>query len=180
VHWAGWETDTFRLQKAGWKISAEQDIMSNSMYLAMAHDGLGMRAISDRLVFNYHMAADGYRGMEYVRDFVIQMRHVGRDIHVQTHGPMSFSFQPIDAMPTFTENRITKLEDLAHFAAPLVKTREIIIPQDSVPELLERILKLQQPARTDRIREQVRNPEGSTWEAQPQQRMEAQIISMVA
>jgi hypothetical protein len=47
-----------------------------------------------------------------------------------------------------------------------VKTREIIIPQDS---LLERILKLQQPARTDRIREKMgKSPEG--FEVIPRQK----------
>jgi hypothetical protein len=71
---------------------------------------------------------------------------------IHENGRVDWSFNAIDATPSFTERRISRVEDLAHFAAPLVKTREIIIPQDSVPELLERILKLQQPARTDRIR----------------------------
>lgn len=59
-----------------------------------------------------------------------------------------------------------------HFAGPLIRTSEIIIPEESVPELLERILKLQQPARMDRIREELRG------ERRREQKFHAQIISM--
>jgi hypothetical protein len=177
VHWAGWETDTFRLQKAGWKISAEQDFWQRRMRLAMEHTECQMRGMSPYLDFEYEYAI---RDPRYLNDIVFHVDHVmGREVRVYEHGRIEWAFQPIDAQPTFTENKISRIEDLAHFAAPLVKTREIIIPQDSVPELLERILKLQQPARTDRIREEYRrSPEG--FEVAPQQRMEAQIISLAA
>jgi hypothetical protein len=74
--------------------------------------------------------------------------------------------------------RIRRIEDLCHFAAPLVRTKEIIIPQESAPDLLDRILGLQQPAKTDRIREEMRNPEGLT--VIPKQNFHAQIISLAA
>jgi hypothetical protein len=54
----------------------------------------------------------------------------------------------------------------------------VIIPEESVPKLMERILELQQPARTDRIKEQMRSPEG--YDRQPQQKFQAQIISLAA
>jgi hypothetical protein len=54
----------------------------------------------------------------------------------------------------------------------------VIIPEESVPDLLERILKLQQPARTERLKEEMRNPEGLI--TVPKQNFHAQIISLAA
>jgi hypothetical protein len=87
-------------------------------------------------------------------------------------------FKDIDAQPTISHSKITKLEDLAHFAAPLVRCNEIIIPEESVSTLMERILTLQQPARTERLKEQLRSPEGLA--AVPQQKFHAQILSLAA
>ena len=178
VHWAGWETDTYRLQKAGWQISADQDVFGNRMRIAMKHDGFQMRAVSPYIGFHYERAL---RDHDYLGHIGLHVdRAMGRDIMIHEHGMVDWNFQAIDAQPTFTESRVSRIEDLAHFAAPLVKTREIIIPQDSVPDLLERILKLQQPARTGRIREEMRKYPEAFEAQQPQQRMEAQIISLAA
>lgn len=177
VEWAGWRTDTYRLQACGWQLSADQDVFQNAMRLSMQHEGQQIRAISERISFDYHMAISDTP--EYLSRIVIPMHMVGREVTVHFSGSIDWHFKPIDATPSFSTHTISKIEDLCHFAAPLVKTREIIIPQDSVPELLERILKLQQPARTDRVREEYRrHPEAFT--ATPQQRMEAQIISLAA
>lgn len=176
MHWAGWETTTYNLQQAGWQISAEQNVFSNSIRLAMKHDGANMRAISDTVDFPYYEAVE--RFYEVLPRILIHMRLMGRDVWVHEHGRVDWSFQPIDATPTMTENRISRIEDLAHFAAPLVRTKEIIIPNESVPELLDRILKLQQPARTERIKEEMRSPEGLV--VAPKQNFHAQIISLAA
>jgi hypothetical protein len=178
VEWAGWRTDTYRLQQAGWKINAQQDFYQNRMRLAMQHEGMSLFALSRYTEFEYERFATqpGYRN-EYP---LIVMQAMAREVFIHEHGriEMDFGFKPVDAMPCMTTNRITKLEDLAHFAAPLVRCNEVIIPNESVPELMERILKLQQPARTDRIRAEMRNPDG--MEAVPQQKFHAQIISLVA
>jgi hypothetical protein len=105
---------------------------------------------------------------------------MGREVFIQEHGSIEWNFAAIDAKPCFTDRKITKLEDLAHFAAPLVRSRQIIIPEENVEELLEKILKLQQPARTDRIREEMRHPEGRLITSEPQQKFQAQIISLAA
>ncbi len=42
VHWAGWETDTYRLQRSGWKISAMQDVRGNRLQMAFRHNGAGI------------------------------------------------------------------------------------------------------------------------------------------
>lgn len=174
VEWAGWETNTYRLQQAGWKLSAEQDIYQNRMRLAMHHERLSLYAMSRMTEFEFDRFAHDYRP-EFP---LIVMQAMGREVFIQEHGSIDWGFNAIDAKPCMTERKITRIEDLAHFAAPLVRCNEVIIPEDSVPKLMERILELQQPARTDRIKEQMRSPEG--YDRQPQQKFQAQIISLAA
>jgi hypothetical protein len=174
--WAGWETTTTRLQQAGWKLSAEQDFYGNRMRIALSHDGMSMYAMTPSFDFQYMEAARDYRYLESVPIPVVHA--MGRQVFIHEHGRIDWMFKEIDAQPTFTATKISKIEDLAHFAAPLVRCNEVIIPEESVPELLDRILKLQQPARTDRLREEMRSPEGLI--AAPQQKFHAQILSLVA
>lgn len=175
LQWAGWETTTFALQRAGWRLSAEQDFRSERMRIAMKHDGMNLMAMTPDFRFAYMDVAQNPRLLEEIPSQVVQA--MGRDVSIHMAGSMDWMFQAIDATPTFTTNRIERLEDLAHFAAPLVRTREIIIPNESVDDLMERILKLQQPARTERLKAEMRSPEGYT--AVPQQKFHAQILSLV-
>jgi hypothetical protein len=174
--WAGWETNTARLQQAGWVLSAEQDVYQDRMRIAMRHQGMNLMAMTPRFDFRYQEGAQDYR---YLQEFPMQVVHaMGREVFVQEHGTMDWMFKDIDAQPTISHSKITKLEDLAHFAAPLVRCNEIIIPEESVSTLMERILTLQQPARTERLKEQLRSPEGLA--AIPQQKFHAQILSIAA
>jgi hypothetical protein len=99
---------------------------------------------------------------------------------VHEQGRMDTNFAAIDATPQFVTTTIKTLADFAHFGAPLARTQEIILPEENVPELLEKILKLQDPARIERIRRDVRNPEGIMIDAIPRQKMHAQILSFAA
>ena len=174
VEWAGWETNTYRLQQAGWKLSAEQDVFQNRMRLAMQHERMNLYAMSRMTEFEYERYA-----MDRSFDFpMIVMQAMGREVFIQEHGRIDWGFNAIDAKPCITDRKISRIEDLAHFAAPLVRCNEVIIPEESVPELMQKILKLQQPARTERIKEQMRHPEG--YSTQPQQKFQAQIISLAA
>lgn len=173
VHWAGWETTTFQLQKCGWKLSAYQDIRGSRLQMAFRHDGLMIEGITAELPYEYERALD-MRERGYVDGMVLHVqRMLGETVILHHAGDISALWSPVDAEPRYNpEMRITKLEDFAHFAGPLIRTNEIVVPEESVPELLERILKLQQPARTDRIREELRG------ERRPEQRFHAQIISL--
>lgn len=178
LQWAGWETTTQRLQQQGWQLSAEQDFYGNRMRIAMKHDGMNLLAMTPSFDFHYEAAARDYRYLQELPAHVVCA--MGRDVRIHEAGRIDWCFKEIDAQPTFTTNKITRLEDLAHFAAPLVRCNEVIIPEESVPELMDRILKLQQPARTERIREEMRHPEGLQLDAVPKQKFHAQIISLAA
>lgn len=174
VEWAGWETNTYRLQQAGWKLSAEQDVYQNRLRLAMQHERMNLYAMSRMTDFEFERFARS----RFDELPMIVMQAMGREVFIQEHGRIDWGFNAIDAKPCLADRKITRIEDLAHFAAPLVRCNEVIIPEESVPKLMERILELQQPARTDRIKEQMRSPEG--YSTQPQQKFQAQIISLAA
>lgn len=178
LNWAGWETDTYRLQQRGWTLSAMQDIRGQRLQLAFRIGNDPYRkfeAITEVIPFNYERTLDGrYVGdRQYLDSIVLRVQQAVSDqVMVHTSGDANRLWAPIDAEPRYTEAKITRLEDFAHFAGPLIRTNEIIVPEASVPELMERILKLQQPARLERIKEELRG------EHRPEQRFHAQIISL--
>lgn len=172
IYWAGWETTTYELQKCGWSLSAHQDVRGNRLQLAFRQGSLKIEGITSVIPFKYERALD-LRDRGYVDSLVLTVdRMLGEQVMLRTVGDISALWSPIDAEPRYTEERIMRLEDLAHFAGPLIRTNEIIVPEESVPKLLERILELQQPARIERIREELRG------EKRPEQKFHAQIISL--
>ena len=176
IYWAGWETTTWQLQKCGWSLSAYQDIQGSRLQLAFRHGGLMLEGITSVIPFQYERTMD-LRERDYIDRLVLGIeRMIGETVLVRqtSIGGVSSSFSPIDAEQRYTEEKITRLEDLAHFAGSLIRTNEIIVPEESVPELLERIIKLQQPDRIERIKEELRG------ERRPEQKFHAQIISLRA
>ncbi len=175
LHWAGWETDTYRLQEHGWSISAEQDIASMTMMLALRHPHEAAYGISSRVPWEFmEERSFSTHPLDLGADF-----RFGRDVIVHHMGGLP-NFSAIDALPQMMETRRTRLEDFAHFTTPLVRTQEIVVPEESVEDLMARILKLQQPDRTERIRQSLRNPEGYRLDTLPKQKFHAQILSFAA
>jgi len=178
LHWAGWETDTYRLQQAGWSLSADQDIMSFRMRIAMRHEAAQMRAISAPVDFDFHR---NFSDPRYLDHIVLPVQALGRDVSIHMHGAVEWKFQPIDAQPQFIERKVSRLDDLVHFAPSLARTQEIILPEDSVPDLLERIRKLQEPARIERLKQSLAvNREGMSLDAYPRQKFHAQMSVSIA
>jgi hypothetical protein len=181
LHWAGWTADTRRLQAAGWSISAQQDVEWDAMRLALRHEGMQIRGVTARQDWRYQDRMHEYTtGRNVPREMHVQ--HMASRLVLNIHEPPSVrDFTPVDAMPQLTHSKIITLDDLAHFAVPLARTQEIILPEENVPELLERILKMQQPAKTERLkRELAESREGRTFDHIPRQKFHAQILSIAA
>lgn len=177
LRWAGWETNTVELQRNGWQLSVEQDVNRDRMRIALMHADMRMLAITDRFPFDYKAAAfDQVRDGYLDRMVAPVVRAIAQEMFVEKGGYTTdpISFHAIDALPTIVQSVITKLEDLAHFATPLVRTQQIIIPEDTVPDLLAKILKLQQPSRIERIKDDIA---GYEIGAEPQRKFHAQILS---
>lgn len=176
IHWAGWETDTYRLQQNGWSLSAEQLIERNTMRLVFRHESLGMIGQTADIDYRYEEAAFGGPGLsDYMPERYAQVRHMGRQIIVHNHGPMEF--RPIDAQPQMVSHEVRSLEDLVAFApAPLLRTNCLVLPEATVDDLLSEIIERQKDAKTSYFRDIV-SKEGSI--AQPH-KFHAQIISLAA
>lgn len=147
IHWAGWETDTYRLQKAGWDLSAEENLYERTMQIAMRYRD-EIRGITERVEADPYRLADRHAPLHLTArmasNFQIMM------------GIPGDAFQAIDARPQWrSPEPPNTFDDFAHFARVEAQPR-IIIPEESVPKLLERILELQQPARAERIQQEIR------------------------
>lgn len=176
VHWAGWESDTRRLQQAGWQLSMNQNVERMSMQVGLQYEGgrghfvRGYGEIADR--FNYERAVHDHR---YLEEIELGMQ-LGGDVIFQ--GYEAVMLAPIDAQPQMTGVAIQSMSDLACFAPSLARTRQLIVPEETVPDLLERILKMQGPARAARYAEQVQEERFSRVEQR--HKFHAQIVSLAA
>lgn len=175
IRWAGWETDTLALQQAGWSLSAHQDPVRGEMQLAFENREIDVRGVSQRIDFDY---------VSIARDFPeahlppISAQMANR-LYLSLSQPF-VTFQPIDAMPSFVDMWQPKtLEDLAHFAVPLARTQEIIIPEPNVTDLLDKILAMQDPAKHAYFERRVRD-DRMMREGVPRQKFHAQIVSFAA
>ena len=176
VWWAGFCSDTYRLQQEGWQIAADEDIMRDSIRLLLKHRDMKLYAMT---------AAERYRFREqYMHPprLVFQVVQAAPHFQVQRVDRVDFAaFREIDAKPQVLHSPVIKsIEDFRIFATPLVRTEEIIVEPQTVSAMLEQIRKLQAPEQV-RIREQQRlaerRDEGVT-DAAPQTRFHAQIISL--
>jgi hypothetical protein len=91
------------------------------------------------------------------------------------------SFKPVDACPSVMMEEIKSLKDLIHFQ-PLPQAQEIIIPEKSVADLLEDILKKQEPEQMQywkRFQEEAMLAKGRRLdiEEMPERKVHAQIIT---
>jgi len=177
VWWAGFRSDTYRLQQEGWQIAAEEDVMRDSIRLLLKHRDMKLYALT---------AAEGYRfrAQQYERQqLVFQVVMAAPHFQVQQVGSVDFAaFREIDAKPQVLHApAIRSIEDFRIFATPLVRTEEIIVEPQTVSAMLEQIRKMQAPEQA-RIRAQQRLAEGrkayEEVDAVPQQRFHAQIISL--
>lgn len=189
IRWAGWQSDTFRLQQAGWKLSAKEGPQlsrpSNELSLAIHHPVLRCYGLSKPIDVDYFGMIDARHRMSVTQ----MVQSVGFDIHVFAsdlqvqifdEGGIS-DFRPIDAAPAIKQFKAS-IDELNIFApAQLVRTEEVLVMPDSVPELMARILELQDPKQAE-IRERVRKRaarQGLPSDlARPVQKFHAQILSV--
>jgi hypothetical protein len=172
VAWAGWESDTFRLQQSGWEVSVADHYDRDAISLALRHE-TGMRGISRMHAPARHSRlADPFAMMLEHGRFEFQMEAMGHRVMVNPSLSLrDFErFQPVDCTPQYTEAPIKELEDLVYFA-PLISKKRFMVPGDEVDHLMKRILDIQEPMREEYFREQAR-------EAKRAPLLQAQIFSM--
>ena len=169
--WAGFESDTFALQRAGWSFAAQQNVYDNSMRLAMRHEKMRLTGISQVTEWEFsrgdhwHMAprpiAMGAVGNVCVfRGDVLESEHA-RIAHMPRFDPAQR--HAIDCVPQICETQHAEpLADLLYFAP--IQFKQVILPPETVPDLMARILELQRPMREEHFLDQARR--GATVHAQ--------------
>lgn len=178
VHWDGWETDTYRLQQAGWDISMDQDPYGERMRMVIRNQRHGFIGQTNDIPLSRirpgHLDDRGP-----ARQHIWQMRHMGRTILVNGDGVSDYvNFRAVDCKPQLSFARVTSLEDLVPFAsAPLVRTQALVLPEATVDQLLSEILERQAEAKMDYFKDLVFR-EGQA--APPAHKFHAQIISLAA
>jgi hypothetical protein len=182
VWWAGFRSDTLRLQQAGWEIAAEEDVAYNCIRLILRHQNMRLYALTNEVEYNYRalMVDPGCRS-------ALEFNVVAAAPKFEVHrfagiGPVEFeNFRQIDAQPQVAQNvEIKSLDDFRIFATPLTRTEEIIVEPRTVSAMLEQIRKMQVPEQ-ERIRQKERlaaRRAGESVDAGPRQQFHAQIISL--
>lgn len=170
LHFAGWETDTYRLQQNGWQLSAVQDPYYDCIQVAFQHPEYRMRGITNKIRREYDMMYSGH-GIETAC-------HLATDFISHTASIAPFTkFQPIDAEPQFMETRQYMSQNMV-FAPNLARTQEIIVPEQSVDDLLNMMIERQAANRAELIRKRVRE-QGQHVDFSPRTNVHAQIVSIV-
>jgi len=160
VRLEGFEATTTQLQRSGWRLACDEDVIYGDFRIAIEHDGLGVVALSDRI-----RRGSLLRAMNLERDRSacepIRMVRITQSQNLVYTGlggkylaPGASSWHAIDAQPRFIE-QVVRPEDLFMFAPIDTKAQEIIADPETVADLMEKIIKLQKPD-MDRIREQNR------------------------
>ena len=167
VRFAGFESTTTRLQAAGWQLAVHEDFHRARVELVgqLADAGLYLYADADDVEF-----FRGHHGP------VFTVRRVSSRIVSRLLGTDFSRFCAIDAMPQMVEVNEQDISQFSFFAAPLVRTEEIIVEPQSVAECLDLIKRLQAPELAE-IRKRNMRREG---EVQRQTTFHAQIISLAA
>jgi hypothetical protein len=155
VHWAGWETDTTRLQRNGWQLAVEFEPMKDMYALMMRHPEMNMTALTSAIRLDHGLSlmdnysrrgfADPSPGVNAMVPFnVIKVAPQFENVRIQSTASWE-NFQLIDAEPQMVETTIERPEDLNIFALAMSQAEQVAIDKAdmSVVEHLEAIKDLQ-------------------------------------
>ncbi len=180
IHWAGFESNTYKLQQAGWEFSAEQDLAFGRGRIVMRHQDFHMHGCSNFVDIDFFGPQYGDQWNRMI--FPVQWMTSG-DVLVQRIMDDFSSFNPVDMQPqVLSHSEIENIEDMALFAGvPLARTKEIVVDPATVADMMQEILKMQSPARKEYYEEQVKLARGAGHRVdgiRPRQDFHAQIVSL--
>lgn len=186
VHWAGFRSDTYKLQQQGWEIAADEDVRYDTIRLLLRHRDMRLYALTDQTDYCFRQMLGNPTAtmLKTQPRLVFNVVAASPHFQVQRIGSVDFEkFRQIDALPQIVHDvEIKSLEDFRIFATPLVRTEEIIVDPQTVSEMLGKIRAMQMPEQA-RLREKQRLAERRSDlvpadGAVPRQAFHAQIISI--
>lgn len=169
VHWAGWDSDTYKLQRSGWQVATSFRPDTMQYALCLHHEVCNMYAFTDECGIPFydqirddlHMTATEMRHRDaMLRQQVFHITHVGMKGEIRMNYHNAVNFELIDATPMrvpMDDLKIQRIEDMNVFRKAKPPEEQIVVDKAdmSVVEHLEAIKRLQSPAQ-DRIRERMR------------------------
>lgn len=142
VYWAGWESDTHKLQQFGWDLSIDHSPESRTMNIGIRHEKCGVYGFGSMIEKRF---AEEHRYMN-VR-IAFKMEHVARDVCFETICPPSFNFVPIDATPEWTQINFQRhrMSEMDIFKKVNPDIKSIILNEVSLNEIMDLALQKQEP-----------------------------------
>lgn len=172
LYWNGWTTTTAQLQQAGWQLSCVQDVSFNSLQIALKLEqgGPPIYGMSDRIAFDYMR---NLRDFAYSATIRVNIRSIAHAVYREMFNNGAKGFSPINADPMYsTQSRTQSIEDFAHFAPAIRPENQIIIPDESVEDLLIKINQMQEPERQAHLKRELQREKDNN-----PMTLQAQIIS---
>lgn len=183
VHWAGWESDTYRLQQAGWSISAHQDPHRAQLQIAIKHPAYRVYGLSDAIDVRYmETQVKGNASFDYLRGLIIPFRYMSNDLRVICNDLNIGEFSPVDTKPQIMTMQERSIDDFKIFKESICRTDEIIVEPAKVSEILKQIIgaqSIKQKEIREKRRKQ-RNREGCVPESMEDTNVHAQIVTLAA
>lgn len=178
VVWDGWRSTAHTLERCGWEFAVEQHpaYSDRSINIVMRHRQSGATAIGEVPFGTMLRAATGY--VDEPPLIVIRSMVLANNVVFSYLDPSHFarvSMRPNDVIEAHMHRR--RGDTLDVFSRP--ETKELIVEQDSVAELFERIKQLQKPE-LDAIRERNRLRDAREQRQQGGERVVAQVIALAA
>ena len=160
ITFEGFVSDTYKLQCAGWKIAAEEDIMENRFRLYLENSFLKLTGISDYIRFDYYQRMKNNRSLMNDDIPMIYIKRVSSKIEVLRLSEYQRAFNEIDARPTWANASMDNFEDLRIFNTnkSMSNVEELVVAPQDVMTLLEQIHKIQSKDQAI-IREKLRRKE---------------------
>ena len=176
IIWAGFESDTLRLQNNGWSLAIEDEhdfvFARHRIRFILRHEMLDLHALTDI------EEVDGSRLLDFKNiPCLFNIRVMARDIHFRSVPAFNFAaISQIDARPEMVEITDQSIRDLQIFKTLIKPDHALIIEPDQISSLLEKIVACQSPKQAE-IKERIRKSDARD---NFKQTLHAQILSIAA
>jgi hypothetical protein len=154
VMFAGLRSDTYAMQRAGWRIAMEAghyaDLFERARFV-FVHDSLSVALIGESRIDSMSRGLGDLLAPIFINQaFHADGRHRFRSAHDLAFVARDDALRPIDATPAFMQVTTRDLFEMPFFQTLHVPAAEpLIVDQATVSDLLERIRAMQAPEQAE-------------------------------
>lgn len=153
VHWAGWQTDTYRLKCCGWEIAMDERMENDDLHVCFHHrqlaiTGLGRMQRYREMMYRRMIGYNGHEDYLNSREFPpVNVYAMATKGGFNYHGDLGLARMSwVDPTPTMIQVEQGELHTLPLFAALHVpRAEELIVEPADVSALLDQIKRMQSP-----------------------------------